>query len=326
MISTTFDARLLRRVVRLRRLVAGPLAMGNEISHDPVMVEEVLAAMNLTPGATVVDCTLGLGGHSSQFIEAVAPGGTLIGMEWDESMLVRARARIGEPEGVRVHLVHSDFRALYPLLLQLGLKADGILLDLGLNSAQVDDGSRGMSFLRPGPLDARMDRSKGEPASALLNRMTPAEIERALVEFGDERWARRIARCIVERRRNQPLRTTEDLVDCVLAAIPVGAREKRIHPATRTFQAIRILVNRELEGLDEALRGAATSLAPGGTMVVLSYHSGEDRIVKQVFRELAQEGYVDVYKKPLVPTSEEIRKNSRSRSAKMRALRCPAPL
>lgn len=325
MISTAFDSRLLRRVVRLRRLVAGPLAMENEFEHDPVMVEEILEAMSLKPGATVVDCTVGGAGHSVRFLEEIAPGGTLIGMDWDETMLAKARSRIGEPAGVRVHLVHSDFRALYPLLLQLGLKADGILLDLGLNSAQVNDPSRGMSFLRPGPLDARMDRSKGEPASALLNRMTPAEIERALVEFGDERWARRIARCIVERRRKQPLRTTDDLVECVLSAIPVGAREKRIHPATRTFQAVRVLVNRELEGLDDALRGAASSLCVGGTMVVLSYHSGEDRIVKQVFRELSQEGFSDLYKKPLVPTDDEVRRNSRSRSAKMRALRCIAP-
>jgi len=169
-----------------------------------------------------------------------------------------------------------------------------------------------------------MDRSKGEPASAILNRMSSGELEQMLWDYGDERWARMIAKRIVERRKAKPLRTTSDLVECVLAAIPTGARDKRINPSTRTFQAVRIYVNRELEGLEEALRDAAECLSPGGVLAVLSYHSGEDRIVKNAFRDLAKEGFKDLYKKPLLPSEEETRANPRSRSAKLRALARPA--
>jgi 16S rRNA (cytosine1402-N4)-methyltransferase len=202
---------------------------------------------------------------------------------------------------------------------------DGILLDLGLNSAQVDDPSRGFSFNAEAPLDMRMDRSSGEPASALLNRMSMTEIEQMLWDLGDERWARAIARKVVERRKTHALKTTKDLVDCVLAAIPAGAREKRIHPSTRTFQAVRILVNGELEGLEEALSDAAGCLRPDGVLAVLSYHSGEDRIVKTAFRQLSENGFEEVFKKPLTPTPAEIQLNPRSRSAKLRALRRTSP-
>lgn len=291
--------------------------------HDPVMVSEVLEALRLKPGSVVVDGTLGLGGHSIRFIDEVSPNGTLVGLDWDESMLAMARERIGSRIDVTVHLRHDDFRNLAENLDDLDLKADGILLDLGLNSAQVDDPTRGLSFLQEGPLDMRMDRSKGEPASALLNRLGPDEIAQRLREFGDEKWAMAIARKIVERRKTSPLRTTNDLVECVLAAIPVGAREKRIHPATRTFQAVRIAVNGELAGLEQALKDAAERLAPGGTLAVLSYHSGEDRIVKRTFRELAEEAFEDVYRKPVGPTDEEVSRNPRARSAKLRALRKP---
>jgi 16S rRNA (cytosine1402-N4)-methyltransferase len=194
-------------------------------------------------------------------------------------------------------------------------------MDLGLNSAQVDDRERGFSFRDDGPLDMRMDRSKGEPASALLNRLSQFEIENMLFTFGDERWARAIAKVIVERRKTQPLSTTKDLVDAVLAAVPAGAREKRIHPATRVFQSVRIAVNRELEGLREAVLDAAESLARGGVIAVLSYHAGEDRIIKTAFRQLAEAGFEELYRKPLVPTAAETDRNRRSRSAKLRALR-----
>jgi 16S rRNA (cytosine1402-N4)-methyltransferase len=316
------DLRLFRRVMRFRKLVAGPLAMENQLKHDPVMVDEILEAFQLQPGMVVADCTVGLGGHSARFLEQIGESGTLVAFDHDESMLDLARTRLEELSGARMHFVHADFRSVYGVFLQFGLKANAILMDLGLNSAQIDDPSRGISFRENGRLDMRMDRSKGEPASALLNRMAPGEIEAALWEFGDERWARKIARCIVERRKSRPLLTTDDLVECVLAAIPVGARDKRIHPATRTFQAIRILVNSELDGLDDALKSAAEVLAPNGTLVILSYHSGEDRIVKNTFRELAaQESYEELFRKPLVPTNEEIARNSRARSAKMRGLR-----
>ena len=165
-----------------------------------------------------------------------------------------------------------------------------------------------------------MDRTRGEPAAALLNRLSPQALEDGLLEFGDERWARAIAKKIVERRKDQPLRMTDDLVECVLAAIPAKARDKRIHPATRTFQAVRIMANSELDGLAEALEDAAKALQPGGSLVVLSYHSGEDRIVKNVFSKLVEEGFHQVDKKPLGPTESEVRRNARSRSAKLRAI------
>lgn len=304
----------------------GLRAEAKMLRHDPVMLREVLDVLALRPGDVAVDGTLGLAGHALRFVEAIRPGGTFVGLDWDESMLAEARVRLGEQFGVELFLVHSDFRRIAEVLEELGgFRANGVLLDLGLNSAQVDDPRRGISFREEGPLDMRQDRSQGEPASALLNRLGPVEIERILWEYGDERWAKAIARQIVERRREHPLRTTTDLVDAVLAAIPPRARDKRIHPATRTFQAVRIAVNGDLNGLDEALQDAARSLAPGGALVVLSYHSGEDRIVKQVFRQLAEEGFVDLFRKPLVPGADEVARNPRSRSAKLRALRRSVP-
>jgi 16S rRNA (cytosine1402-N4)-methyltransferase len=289
--------------------------------HDPVMLAEIMELLPLRPGAVVVDGTLGLAGHSLEFARRIASGGVLIGFDWDESMLQIAQSRLQAVEGVRVELRHANFREIKPTLDELGLRADGILLDLGLNSAQLDDPERGISFLQSGPLDMRMDRSQGETAASLLNRLSLGEIEQILWDYGDERWARNIARKILERRKSQPLRTTTDLVECVQAAIPVGARDKRIHPATRTFQAVRIYVNQELDDLDQALRDAAESLAPGGVLAVLAYHSGEDRIVKQVFRDLDGQKYEDLFRKPRTATEREERENPRSRSAKLRGLR-----
>jgi len=291
-------------------------------THDPVMLREILEILPLRPGAVAVDGTLGLGGHSMEILNRIAPDGALYGFEWDESMLEIARERLVTQASSldnELHLVHDDFRHMSQYL---DRQADAVLLDLGLNSAQVDDPERGISFMDEGPLDMRMDRGRGEPAGALLNRWSPQQIEQALWDYGDERWARAIARKIVERRKDHPLRTTKDLVDAILAAIPAAARDKRIHPATRSFQAIRIVVNGELQGLGEALRSSASCLAAGGVLSVLSYHSGEDRIVKTTFRELVQEGqFADLTRKPMTPSQEEIARNPRSRSAKMRAIR-----
>lgn len=291
------------------------------VRHEPVMINEILEVLPLHPGATVVDGTLGLGGHSLRFLDRIRPGGSLVGFDWDEQMLAEARRRIGNPEGAEVNLIHQDFRAIAEVMNDLDKKADGILLDLGLNSAQVDDPARGFSFQASGPLDMRMDRSKGEPAAALLNRLSVHQISDLLKDLGDERWAMAIARKVVEKRKDSPLKTTQDLVDCVLAAIPPAARDKRIHPATRTFQAIRIAVNGELDGLEEALRDAASLLKEGGVLAVLSYHSGEDRIVKHTMRDLAQEGFEELFKKPRLASTEENLRNLRSRSAKLRALK-----
>ncbi len=295
----------------------------SEARHDPVMLAEVLEVLPLKAGGVAVDGTLGLAGHAKEFAARVAPGGTLVGMDWDASMLEIAKERLAHIEGVKLEFVHGDYRGLPDELEKRGIEADGILLDLGLNSAQIADSERGIAFKDEGPLDMRMDRSSGEPASSMLNRMSLDQIERVLWEYGDERWARAIARKIVERRKDSPLRTTQDLVECVLAAIPVKARDKRIHPATRTFQAVRIAVNRELEDLEETFVEIAKHLAPGGVLAVLSYHSGEDRAMKRAAKELLDLGFEELYKKPKLPTSEEIARNPRSRSAKLRAIRKP---
>ena len=298
---------------------------GKEIEnfrHDPVMVREVMSVFGLKPGDTVVDATLGLAGHSKIFAEAIKPGGTLLGIDWDADILEEAKSRLSESVGVTKHFVHSDYRQIARCIRELGLVPNGILMDLGLNSAQIDDPTRGIAFSTEGPLDMRMDRSRGEPASALLNRLSPHEIEKLLFDNADERWAKAIGKKIVELRKEAPLRTTTDLVNAVLAAVPLGARDKRIHPATRTFQAIRIAVNNELEGIDEALVDAANCLADKGTLIVLSYHSGEDRQAKHAFKELAAtKEFEDLYRKPRQPESDEISRNPRSRSAKLRAIR-----
>lgn len=294
--------------------------------HDPVMLAECLEILDPKPGEVAVDATLGLAGHAIELARRVSPGGTLVGFDWDASMLAIAEERLGAGTGTDLHFVNADYRALPETLADLGLKADAILMDLGLNSAQIDDPSRGIAFSQEGPLDMRMDRSSGEPAAALLNRLAPGEIERGLKEYGDENWARAIAKTIVERRKKSPLKTTTDLVDAVLATIPPGAREKRLHPATRTFQALRIMVNGELDGLQEAIEGAARTLAPGGRFVVLSYHSGEDRAAKRAFKALRAEGFEERPGGPQGPTEEETRRNPRARSAKLRAVTAPVPV
>lgn len=294
-----------------------------ELRHDPVMAEEVLRDLDLKPGETAVDGTLGLAGHASRMAQAVSPEGRLLAFDWDEAMLAEARERLSGIEGVDVQLFHSDFRAL----VEMEIEIDGVLLDLGLNSAQLDDPSRGISFKdESAPLDMRMDRSSGEPAAALLNRWSLDQITNVLHDHGDERWARAIARKILERRRDHPLRTVGDLVECVLAAVPVGARDKRLHPATRTFQAVRIAVTGELDDLEETLVAIARKLAAGGRMVVLSYHSGEDRATKRAFRRLSGDGFENRHSKPVTPSDDEIRRNPRARSAKMRTLARPRDL
>lgn len=281
------------------------------------MVQEVLEGLDLQAGDTVVDGTLGLAGHSLEMIERIQ-GGKLIGFDWDEEMLEKARTRIGTPEGVEVMFIHADYRRISDHV----TNADAVLLDLGLNNAQICDPERGISFKNDGPLDMRMDRSTGETAAEVLNKMSAHDLEFVLLEYGDERWARKIAQVIVDRRKQKPLETTHDLVDCVLAAIPAAKRDKRLHPATRTFQAIRIYINQELEGLQEAITNAANTLAPGGRMAVLSYHSGEDRAAKRAFRALSDDHDFElITKRPLVPSALETQENPKSRSAKLRLIK-----
>lgn len=291
-------------------------------SHEPVLVDEVLAALALKKGEVVVDGTLGLAGHALKMLEAVGPDGRLLGFDWDASMLERALQRLQLEHLDQIAVFHEDYRQIPEELEKLGLRPDAVLLDLGLNSLQIEDPERGIGFREDGPLEMRMDRSRGEPASALLNRLSPHQIESILWENGDERWAKAIAKQIVERRKTRPLLRTTDLVDAVLAAVPPKARDKRIHPATRTFQAVRIAINHELEGLEEALVEIAGCLRSGGRMAVISFHSGEDRAAKSAFHALRATGqFEELNKKPLQATPAEVVANPRSRSAKLRAIR-----
>lgn len=300
----------------------------------PVEVMEFLAPQ---PGEVVVDATVGLGGHSDLLGKAIGPNGLLVAMDWDSEMLARAKERLADRE-CRKQFIHEDYRHLKDVMGQLGnLHGNCILLDLGVNSAHFDVAEMGFSFSKEGPLDMRMDRSKGETAAEMLARLSEREIEKILFEYGEERWARAIAKQIVVRRAQGRMRTTTDLVDAVAAAVPVGAREKRIHFATRTFQGVRLAVTGEVDGLDLAIGNAIESLAPGGRMVVLSYHSLEDRQVKQAFARAAGKCQcpptlpicvcgsakrVDLLTpKPVRPSREETLRNPRARSAKLRAVK-----
>lgn len=289
--------------------------------HHPVMLTEVLNALNIHKGAILVDGTVGHGGHAKEMLIAAGEEGTLVAMDWDETMLTKAEENLKDIPG-RKFFVHADFRTIPEVLGRLHLPgADAILLDFGVSIEHFHDVSRGFSFLTDAPLDMRMNRSAKETAAAFLNRATQGEIERVLREFGGERWANQIARTIVRRRKEGRMHRTQDLVDAVFEAIPPRHREKRIHPATRTFQAIRIMVNQELHALQEAIVRAALCLNKGGRMVTLSYHSGEDREAKLAFRTLTKEyGFKTLTPRPLRPSYEEVRENPTSRSARLRAI------
>lgn len=282
--------------------------------HEPVMVAEVLRFLEPGPGKTIVDATVGTGGHAEAILEH---GADLVGIDRDPYALEIARERLLR-FGKRVRLVQGDFRDLEGILAGLGVgMVDGVLFDLGMSSLQLEDPERGFSFLRDGPLDMRMDPSQPLTAHEIVNRWPEREIARILREYGEERYARRIAREIV---RSRPIETTTRLAEIVARCYPPGRR--RIHPATRTFQALRIAVNDELSALREGLLGAIRSLRPGGVVVAISFHSLEDRIVKHTFRQRWIAGEVEILtKKPLVPSDEEIRRNPRARSAKLRAAR-----
>lgn len=304
--------------------------------HVPVMLTEVLEALDVAPGRRVVDATLGGAGHAAEIAKRIAPGGILIGLDQDADALAEAGDVLkAVPETVTTHLVQMNFAEIREALAKLEIASvDGVLMDLGVSSHQLDTPNRGFSFRGLGPLDMRMQAGgDGETAADLLNRLPEAEIARILFTYGEESRGRRIASEIVRRRQIKPLATTEDLADAVRGAMPYRTRPGEIHPATRTFQAIRIAVNRELEVLETALREAAQALHSGGRLVVIAYHSLEDRIVKNVFAELSGKRVGSdlpdpepvaepilnlITRKPLVPTDDEVRRNPRSRSAKLR--------
>jgi len=287
--------------------------------HEPVMVAEVLEQLTPARGGLFVDCTVGAGGHARAILDAGAA--RLIGLDRDADALAQASAALA-PYGPRVELVHGDYRRLDEVLDARGIAAvDGLLADLGISSMQLDAPGRGFSFRRDEPLDMRMDRTSGETAAEAIAYAEERTLADVIYEFGEERYARRIARALVDARTRGGVRTTGQLADIVRQAIPRRGAP-RIDPATRTFQAIRIWVNRELEGLDRFLARAAHRLAPGGRMVIITFHSLEDRIVKHTLRSLqaaGESGLTIRTKRPVVPTEAEIERNPRARSAKLRA-------
>jgi 16S rRNA (cytosine1402-N4)-methyltransferase len=281
------------------------------------MVAEVLEHLSPGRGGVFVDCTVGYGGHTRALLEAGAS--RVIGFDRDLSALAQAGAAL-QAFGPRVELVHSDYRRFPEELDARGLSAvDGVLADLGVSSMQLDSEGRGFSFRRDEALDMRMDQSTGQTAAEAINAADERALADVIYEFGEERHARRIARAIVEARTQEPITTTGQLADIVRRAIPRKGYS-RIDPATRTFQALRIWINRELEGLDVFLTTAVHRVRPGGRIVLIAFHSLEDRIVKHTFRSLQTAGQLTIRtKRPLVASESEIDRNPRARSAKLRA-------
>lgn len=318
-------------------------------AHRPVMVEEVLEYLRPTKGQVIVDGTLGTGGHAEAVLERIGPGGRLIGIDRDPEAIAQARQRLGKmAPSVGYH--RENYRDIQSVLQREGIEAiDGLLLDLGLSSLQVNDPARGFSFRKDGPLDMRMGPDAERTAAEILNEETETQLARILFEYGEERWARRIAHFIIEARERRPISTTAELVGIVKDAVPAGARRGRKHPARKTFQALRIAVNHELEDLKEGMTRGIECLVVAGRIVVLTYQSLEDRMVKSTFSSLAQGtcsppgvppalampvgndwsgGAVSpgegpllrvLTKKPVTPGEAEIEENPRARSAKLRA-------
>jgi 16S rRNA (cytosine1402-N4)-methyltransferase len=269
-----------------------------------------------------MDCTVGYAGLAARILEQARPGGVLIGIDRDQRALDAAHDRLRELEGL-VYLRKGNFADLKEHLAFFGVSSvDGVVFDFGVSSPQLADAGRGFSFLADGPLDMRMDQSSGGTAAEVIHGLSEGELADLIYEFGEERYARRIARVIVRERRVRRIETTGHLVTLIKQAVPPRYRHGRIHCATRTFQALRIAVNHELEALQPALRQAADVLAPGGRLCAISFHSLEDRIVKNTFRALSQDpnaSFRNLTRRPVTASEEESRSNPRARSAKLRA-------
>lgn len=312
--------------------------MTTEFKHIPVLLAEVMHYLSPQPGSIVVDCTLGGGGHSSAFADLITPGGTLVGIDQDDVALDAAAntLRLGQHKDTEIILLRGNFGQLDSLLVDAGIPyADVIFFDIGVSSPQIDDLDRGFTFKSDAPLDMRMDQSAHSlTASDVVMTYSESELTRIIREYGEEKWASRIAKFIVNERQHTPITTSAQLVELIKAAIPASARRAGGHPAKRTFQALRIEVNHELEMLEKGLEAAIRWLSPGGRVGVLTFHSLEDRIVKQTFARYAQSCECPpdipmcvcsrtpvlkvVTRKAVVPSAEEIEENSRSRSTKLR--------
>jgi len=288
-----------------------------EYHHTPVLLAEVVAGLLPRPGGRYIDGTVGGGGHAAAILEASAPDGRLLGIDCDPAALTAAAARLA-PYSDRVTLVRGSFREIGRLATTSGLvQVQGVLLDLGVSSYQLDTPERGFSFQASAPLDMRLDPDAPVTAAHLVNDLPEQELADLIFRYGEERASRRIARAIVEARRRKPIATTDELAAIVSRAL--GGRRGRIHPATRTFQALRIAVNDELASLEAALPQIVELLAAGGRMAIISFHSLEDRIVKHFMRAEAQAGRLRIItRKPIEASSEEQQINPRSRSARLR--------
>jgi 16S rRNA (cytosine1402-N4)-methyltransferase len=322
-----------------RKPAAGAFTRGQRSTpageHRPVLLDEVLAGLAPQPGETVVDCTVGWAGHAAELLRQVGPTGRLVGMDFDADNLPRARERL-DATGFPFTLHHGNFAGVAGILAGEGITgADMVLADLGMSSMQVDDPERGFSYVRDGPLDMRMDRSRGRTAAQLLATIKPSELTAALRDLGDEPEAERIATAIVTaREQGRPMQRTAALAQIILeTAAPAAAsagwqlrqapNRWQSHPAARTFQVLRILVNRELANLEHLLRVLPTILKPGGRAALISFHSGEDRLVKAAFRDLQRAGVFSfVSAEPIRASFAERTANPRARSAKLRWARC----
>ncbi|GAW67812.1 16S rRNA methyltransferase [Geoanaerobacter pelophilus] len=307
-----------------------------DFHHISVLPDEVLQALSPRSGGVYVDGTLGGAGHAGLILTASSPDGLLIGFDRDEEAIAVARKRLSV-FGDRVRIIHRNFAGIAAALAEIGVEGiDGFVLDLGVSSHQLDRDERGFSFMHDAPLDMRMDRSSGESAADLVNTLPESELYRIISEYGEERWAKRVASFIVKARAERPIETTLELVDVIKGSIPKAKWEERLHPATRTFQALRIAVNEELKSLEEGLAGLLSLLKQGGRGAVISFHSLEDRIVKESFRQAATGctcpkelpvcvcGRVPRFKlvtrKPITAGEAEVAANPRSRSAKLRVV------
>jgi 16S rRNA (cytosine1402-N4)-methyltransferase len=317
----------------------GKPELGNDPIHIPVLLAEVLDLLDPQPGATFVDGTAGLGGHAAAVAARLGPEGRVVLNDLDPGNLERAGERVQTAvPGIEVALLHGSFASLPAELEERGIRADGFLADLGFASNQVDDPERGLSFKADGPLDMRLDPTRGETAADLVNRLEERELADLIFRYGEERLSRRIAQKLVETRPDGPILTTNRLADIVRSAYPAAMKRKsRIDPATRTFQALRIAVNGELDHLDRLLgavgqgaqaaaAGRGAWLACGARVGIIAFHSLEDRPVKQGFNDLASRDLVDrLTRKPIVAGDAEASTNPRARSAKLRGVRVVCP-
>ena len=304
------------------------------MTHVPVLLKEAIEILDPKPGKFIIDGTVGAGGHAAEILKKIEPGGTLLGIDWDDSAIERAKLNV-KGQTSKVIFVHENYADLPKILKEKNLlKADGLIIDLGFSTEELEKSGRGFSFLKDEPLDMRYDigeveSEKGKVKSGeriqtvaeIVNSYSEKELADIFYIYGEERMSRQIAKKIVEERRKERIMTTGRLVEVVKMAVGKGYEKGRINPATRVFQALRIYVNKELENLETILKNLPEIIRPNGRVVIISFHSLEDRIVKNYFKQMEKEGKGKILtKKPVVASLEEIASNPRSRSAKLRAI------